>query len=90
MLVFPPKYKNYWYGINTKWTVFNEESWAVGQKLFAYCHIGMGLIFIIAGLFISVANVHGFSFVLLLIALWKMSTYFVNKKLSNLINDKIN
>ena len=77
--VFPPKFGNVYYGITTKWTLKNETIWAAGQKLFALSIIIIGLIFFVIGNFKLREEVPSFSMVILLIALWSLSKYFVHK-----------
>ena len=81
ILILPPKYKNVFYGFTTKWTLKNEIVWAAGQKLFAISIILIGIIFLAIGNLKLGEGIPQFPKVLLLIALWTASKYFVHKAL---------
>ena len=79
ILIFPPNFRNLFFGINTKWTQKNENVWADGQKLFAKSIIIIGLIFFVIGNINIRESLPSFSMVLLLIGLWNLSKYIVHK-----------
>jgi len=79
ILIFPPNFRNLFFGINTKWTQKNETVWDAGQKLFAKSIIIIGLIFFVIGSINIGEYLPSFSIVLLLIGLWNISKYIVHK-----------
>lgn len=81
--IFPPKFGNPFYGITTKMTVKNETVWATGQKLFAASTFLMGVVFLLIGLFNLFNDFPPFSIILLLVALWNLSKYFIHKILES-------
>lgn len=79
LFVFPPKFGNTFYGVTTHWTRKNETIWATGQKLFAISIFLMGSVFLIIGMLKLRADIPSFTMVFLLIVLWVMSKYLVDK-----------
>ena len=79
IFIFPPKFGNLFFGVNTKWTLKNETVWAAGQKLFAKSIIIIGVIFFAIGNLNMPEDIPPFSIVLLLIGLWTLAKYFVHK-----------
>ena len=83
MLIFPPKFGSFLYGVRTKVTMKNNTTWVRGQKLFAYSILVFGLIFSI----FSVIRVEGIikpgPMVLFFIGLWKLTEYFVHRYLAH-------
>ena len=77
--IFPPTFRNPFYGVMTKWRLKNETVWADGQKLFAISIIIIGLIFFVISNFNIREDVPSFFMVLLLIGFWNLSKYFVHK-----------
>ncbi len=88
-LFFPPKFNNVYYGVITKWTSLNLDSWKDGQKIFAYSYLCIGLLFLTLGFFKVQLTAHGFIFVLLIIVLHKFSIFLVDKKLAAKYGDKV-
>jgi len=78
-IIFPPKFGNIFYAAVGKWTLKNETVWATAQKLFAISTIIIGLVFLVIGIFNLRGKTPSFPMVLLLIALWSLSKYFVYK-----------
>jgi uncharacterized membrane protein len=78
-LVFPPKFGNVFYGISTKWTTKNESIWVAGQKLFAISILIIGLVFLLIGVLNLRTDIPSFVMVLLLMVLWSLSKFFVDK-----------
>ena len=77
--IFPPKFGNFFYAAAAKWALKNETVWGAAQKLFAISTIIIGLVFLVIGIFNLREKTPSFSMVLLLIALWSLSKYFVYK-----------
>lgn len=88
MLVFPPKFGNFFYGVRTKWTMINEVLWAAGQRLFAYSIMVIGIIVCIMGIFHIDEMIKPFPMVLILIGLSSFTRYFVHKNLENRVSKK--
>ena len=82
--IFPPKFGNDFYGITTKRTLLNETAWATGQKIFAVAIIAMGTIDIILGNLKLRDQIPYFVKFILLIVLWKVSKYIVDKALEKM------
>lgn len=77
--MFPPKFLNFWYGVNTKLTQKNSVIWLAGQKLFAYAIFGIGIIFSVCGILKIDNKPDPFPIVILLICLWTFSRHVVHK-----------
>lgn len=82
LLVFPPKYGNQRYGIQTNWTIKSATLWAEGQKLFAFSILGIGSIFVIIGSLKLQDSIPNYAMVLVLYVLWTISKAIVHKILS--------
>ena len=76
IFILPPKFKNIWYGVNTRVTEKNKIIWTAGQRLFSYAIFGMGIILTICS-FLQIVDKP--DFVLLLIVLWGLSKFIVHK-----------
>lgn len=83
MYVFPPAFGNYWYGVSTKVTMENNNTWARAQRLFAYAIFIMGLIFSVLGYLKLEEKIHPFPMVILFIGLWGLSKKVVHNVLKN-------
>ena len=81
IFIFPPKFGNDFYGITTKRTLQNKTVWAAGQKLFAVSIIAIGAIYIIMGNLKLRDEIPDFVKFILLIGLWNLSKYIVDKTL---------
>jgi uncharacterized membrane protein len=81
MIFFPPKFGNFLYGVRTKLTMKNNTIWANGQRLFAYSFLAIGIIFSILNILKIDDIIKPFPMVLLLIGLWKLAAYFIQKYL---------
>ncbi len=81
IFIFPPKFGNDFYGITTKRTLLNQTVWATGQKLFAVAIIAIGIIYIVLGNLKLRDEIPDFVKFILLIGLWKVSKYIVDKVL---------
>jgi len=81
IFIFPPKFGNDFYGIITKRTLLNETVWVTGQKLFAVSIIAIGAIYIILGNLKLRDVIPDFVKFILLIGLWNLSKYIVDKVL---------
>jgi uncharacterized membrane protein len=79
LFVFPPKFGNTFYGITTQWTRKNETIWAAGQKFFAISILLIGSVFLIIGMLKLRADIPSFAMFFLLIVLWMISKYVVDK-----------
>ena len=79
VIILPPKFGNYFYGIRTKLTIRNKIVWAAGQRLFAFSIIGIGFILLFVGIFKIDEKMQPFLLVLLLISLWVLAKYIVHK-----------
>ena len=87
MIFFPPKFGNYLYGVRTKLTMKNSAIWANAQRLFAYSFLAIGIIFSTLRIFNLDEIIKPFPMVLLLICLWKLAEYFIQRHLvSNFLN----
>jgi len=76
---FPPNFRNYWWGVNSRLMSKKEIIWAAGQRFFAYASFGIGLFFFIIGMLKVVDEKHYVSMMLYLVLLWKFSKYVVNE-----------
>ena len=83
ILFFPPTFGSYFYGIRTKLTMKNKTIWASGQRLFGFSLIGIGFVFFIIGILKIDEKIQRFPMVIVLIGLWALAKYFVNKTLVN-------
>ena len=83
MILVPPQFGNYLYGVSTKLTLRNETVWFAGQKLFAFSYIGIGIILILLGALKIEDKIHVFPKAILVIALWIIAKYFVHRILLN-------
>ena len=81
IFIFPPKFGNDFYGITTKRTLQSKTAWATGQKLFAVSIIAIGAIYIILGNLKLREEIPDFVKFVLLIGLWNLSKYIVDKTL---------
>ena len=81
MIFFPPKFGNYLYGVRTKLTMKNSTIWANAQRLFAYSFLAIGIIFSTLSIFKLDEIIKPFPMVLLLICIWKLAEYFIQKYL---------
>ena len=89
MLIQPPKYNNFFFGVRTKWTTYNQDTWKDGQKYFAYSYIFIGLLYFVLS-FLGVQNkVPGFTFILLILVLSRLSIFIVNKMLASKYGEKV-
>jgi uncharacterized membrane protein len=83
MILVPPAFGNFLYGVSTKLTLKNETVWAAGQRLFAFWYVGIGVILIILGALKIEDNIQMFPMAILVIALWTLAKYSVHKILLN-------
>jgi uncharacterized membrane protein len=81
IFICPPRFGNTFYGITTKRTSQNKTVWAAGQKLFAVSIIVIGVIYIIMGNLKLGDEIPDFVKFILLIGLWNLSKYIVDKTL---------
>ncbi|RTL56080.1 MAG: SdpI family protein [Sphingobacteriales bacterium] len=89
LIIFPPKFGHEFYGIITKQTLKNETSWKMGQKRFALCLLLIGAIFLVIGNTSLRNTIPGYAKFCLLIVLWTISKYLVEKTLT-LKNRQVN
>lgn len=78
VLLFPPKFLNFWYGIHTKMTKKNSVIWSAGQKLFAYAIFGIGLVSIVLSI-LHFKSEDSPSPIIWIIGLWALSRFIVDK-----------
>ena len=83
MYSFPPAYGNYWYGITTKVTMENNNTWATAQRLFACALFIIGFVFSVLGYLKLEEKIHPFPMVILFIGLWGLAKKVIHKKLEN-------
>lgn len=83
MLLFPPKFGNSIFGISNQATTRDEESWKLGQRLYAYALLIMGVIIEIAGLILEISEAKYKSLISLglLIGLWLIAKIIINNRL---------
>ncbi len=88
MLIFPPKFGNFFYGVRTKITMKNTTSWANGQKLFAYSILIFGVTFSIFSFLKIEGIIKPVPMFIFFIALWKLAEYLVHKSLANKFSEE--
>ena len=81
-ILLPAKFTNIYYGVKTKWTTLNPDSWKDGQKLFAFSYFCIGLIYFILGILKVTVEDIGFFSVLIIIIVHKLSIFLVDKILA--------
>ncbi|MDB5198833.1 MAG: hypothetical protein JWO92_796 [Chitinophagaceae bacterium] len=81
LIVFPPTFGSYLYGVRTKVIMKNKTMWYEGQRLFAFSIGVIGIILSIIGFFKIDDRIQPFPIVIILIALWGLAKYFVHKNL---------
>lgn len=79
ILVFPPKFDNWFYGVRTSFTLKNPTIWAEGQKYFGISILGIGFIFSILGSFNIPNLIPNVAMVVVIIVLWGLSKFIVHK-----------
>ncbi|TDG35057.1 hypothetical protein EZJ43_15130 [Pedobacter changchengzhani] len=79
MVIFPPNFSNNFFGIKTKWTTKNLNTWIYGQKVFSFILILLGLLFTITSLTVIGANTTTFISVLFLVFSWQVSKFVGHK-----------
>lgn len=83
MILFPPKFGSFFYGVRTKWTMKDKVVWKTGQRNFAFSIMIIGIILATTG-FLKIGQLtNPFLIPLLVIALWVIAKYFVHKNLKN-------
>ena len=79
MILLPPKFGNFLYGVRTKITMKNKTVWANGQRLFAFLFLTIGVIFSLISVLKLDEVIKPFPMVLLLVFLYKLIEYFIHK-----------
>jgi uncharacterized membrane protein len=82
ILLFPPKFGNFFYGICTKLTMKNKASWYAGQKFFAVAIFITGIIFLVLGGLKIDDNIPQFAMFAILFICWFLSKIIVHKILA--------
>ena len=82
ILLFPPKFGNFFYGICTKLTMKNKASWYAGQKFFAVAIFITGIIFLVLGGLKIDDNIPPFAMFAILFICWFLSKIIVHKILA--------
>ena len=79
ILLFPPKFGNFFYGIRTSHTMKNTASWYAGQKIFAFAIFITGIIFFLLGILKIDDNIPPVAMLGLLFTMWFISKFIVHK-----------
>jgi uncharacterized membrane protein len=83
ILLFPPKFGNFLFGIRTSHTMKNKASWYAGQKFFAFAIFITGIIFFLLGGLKLDDNIPPFAMFGLLFTSWFISKLIVHKILAS-------
>lgn len=83
VLLFPPRFRNPFYGIHTKWTSKNEHTWKEGNRLFALSTTAIGLIIVVAGYFHQPNVIPPIVLFAMILVLWNAAQWGVHRVLAN-------
>jgi uncharacterized membrane protein len=78
-ILFPPKDSRHMFGIRTKSTLQNQESWAFGQRIFAYLFIFMGIVLFLTGATKIESKLENFTGPLALLVFWRIIRFIGDK-----------
>lgn len=85
MLLFPPKPGNSLYGVSNKATNRDQETWKLGQRLYAYAFLLIGAAFELLGILMekTYGKFQSLIGLIMLIGLWLIAKKVINKRLSS-------